>query len=424
MAESGRSGECVMWTRESIYDLKRESGLSIPELIVLRSSSDPFLLTKAHIKGAEWFAKIWERGGFKPGTHLRRIHYWCVSQTVYLWDGVGGGKPGRPTSHTGKKMRYRNTLDHSTHLSDASSWARYLGLVDPQYIDDHRNPDPIIQEQDESWSSYWVDVPPRTPTACARVTAAQPYHLEVWVEKSTMDDVLKPICDRYQAHLVRFLGQSSITSCHRLAVRSWQAWDARKPVRIFYISDFDPAGQNMPLAASRKIEYFVRNKLDFLDVKLLPIALTAEQAEHYRLPRIPIKEGDTAKKAFEAVHGGGATELDALEAIHPGVLGEILETALDPYWNQSVIDEAEDLERKVQSRLKRKMAAILRKPKYKKAMATMGEMNKELAALSIRCEDPPEAESDADDSKHEWLLDTTRDYLDQLNFYRAHKNGG
>jgi len=30
------------------------------------------------------------------------------------------------------------------------------------------------------------------------------------------------------------------------------------PLRIFYVSDFDPAGQCMPVSAARKIEFFSR----------------------------------------------------------------------------------------------------------------------------------------------------------------------
>ena len=51
------------------------------------------------------------------------------------------------------------------------------------------------------------------------------------------------------------LGELSITATLALVHRLEQAL---KPARIFYVSDFDPAGQSMPVSVSRKVEYFVR----------------------------------------------------------------------------------------------------------------------------------------------------------------------
>jgi hypothetical protein len=66
-------------------------------------------------------------------------------------------------------------------------------------------------------------------------------------------------------------------------------------------------------------------------VRLDPLLLTADQVRRYRLPRIPIKESEKRKGAFEAAHGEGATELDALEAIHPGEVSRLIEAAVEVY---------------------------------------------------------------------------------------------
>jgi hypothetical protein len=83
---------------------------------------------------------------------------------------------------------------------------------------------------------------------------------------------------------------------------------------VIYISDFDPAGNGMPVSVARKIEHILRRDgHDDLDIRIDPLVLTAEQVERYRLPRIPIKETDARKRHFEARFGTGAVELDALE---------------------------------------------------------------------------------------------------------------
>ena len=85
--------------------------------------------------------------------------------------------------------------------------------------------------------------------------------------------------------------------------------------------DFDPAGRSMPVASARKIEFWLRHNHPDLDVTVDPLALLPEQAEHYGLPRTPIKEGESRAGKFEERFGRGATEIDALEALHPGELG-------------------------------------------------------------------------------------------------------
>src|SRR5947199_9661088 len=124
-----------------------------------------------------------------------------------------------------------------------------------------------------------------------------------------MNDVLKPLCERYRANLQTGLGELSITATLACCQRLQQAG---KPARLLYVSDFDPAGQSMPVAVSRKIEYFVRTLGLELDIRLFPVVLTLEQVRHYQLPRTPIKETERRRGGFETRSGEGAVELDAL----------------------------------------------------------------------------------------------------------------
>ena len=72
-----------------------------------------------------------------------------------------------------------------------------------------------------------------------------------------MDDILIPLCQRYYVNLVTGIGFLSITHVLQLIDR---VIDNRKPTRIFYISDFDPAGVQMPVQVSRQIEYWLDQK--------------------------------------------------------------------------------------------------------------------------------------------------------------------
>ena len=48
---------------------------------------------------------------------------------------------------------------------------------------------------------------------------SQRYLVEVWCEKSTMNDILEPICRQQQTNLVTGLGELSITRVNELVHR-------------------------------------------------------------------------------------------------------------------------------------------------------------------------------------------------------------
>ena len=104
-----------------------------------------------------------------------------------------------------------------------------------------------------------------------------------------MNDVLMPLGERYGVNVVTGLGEMSLTRCVELVDR---AKASGKPVRILYISDFDPGGASMPVAVARKIEFVVRKEGHDLDIQVRPVVLRREQCIQYRLPRTPIKESE------------------------------------------------------------------------------------------------------------------------------------
>ena len=80
--------------------------------------------------------------------------------------------------------------------------------------------------------------PPRLVVHYEAPTVDQRYHVEIWCEKTTMNDVLMPLGDELRVTIVTGLGELSITACHAVIER---AIASGKPVRILYVSDFDPA---------------------------------------------------------------------------------------------------------------------------------------------------------------------------------------
>ncbi len=204
----------------------------------------------------------------------------------------------------------------------------------------------------------------------------QDRHVEIWVEKTTMNDVLIPLCRKYGVNLITGAGELSITAVVNFLDRVRKA---DRPARILYVSDFDPSGLGMPVSIARKIEYFLRDS-NGLDIRLQPIALNSDQVAQYDLPRTPVKDSDRRKATWQATQGAGAVELDALEALHPGSLAGMVEETILQYYDT-------DLSRRARIALA-ELKALLR--------------NERAEVIDTYGDDLDSLQNDYDDLRDEW----------------------
>jgi hypothetical protein len=399
---------------ETLKELAKQLGYSVTNLLALAPKNDPFYSgTPADVTKGQWFANIYNRAGFSRfrAPHLRRVHYWTVSQEPVVK--MPDGKP------------YENTQRCWEFLTEAGKAARYLGLVPLNGITDNKNPQPHVfaSYMDGSEVTYQIEVPeldnPYVWINGLYNANVQPYHLEVWCEKSTMNDVLIPVCQRYNANLVTFEGEVSITSvCVNLLRRLDES--GGKPTRIFYISDFDPAGNSMPVAMSRKLEYALDVCERDYDVRVKPLALTQDQIKTYKLPRIPIKDTEKRAGKFEAAFGEGAVELDALEALYPGTLARMVATNLSDYYST----EAENAVNAQQSALRQAVDTEVNEvlSRYQDEIDALRELQRELRAIRVDTTDYALETYEAHvEEEDDWLFDSKREYIEQIGFYKAHK---
>ncbi len=423
-----------MFDYDSIKELACQTGCRTKDLIVLSSGNDPFYAGVPHRRErAEWFSGIWDRFGFRPGAHLRRIHYLLVSQ-----DGRVRWSNGEP---------YLNTDNDWKALVSASLAARYLGLISPDVLIDRRNPEPMViaQFQPDPEPEVFImnpdlgfNLPEEFPVPELGLDdfhRDQDYLVEVWPEKSTMNDVLVPLAHRLGFNLVTGVGEMSETAT-RLAVE--RAIKANKPMRILYVSDFDPAGRSMPVAVARKIEHKLHSAGIDADITLQPIILTPEQCEEYRLPRTPIKIKEKRAAQFEYRFGSGATELDALEALHPGTFAKIIETEvcryIDPTLSGRVRAAESAIHRDivgVENRVSENHADAIEElsGQYDSILAAVAELEADADGLWTQMMDDLENERPAVDPSSipeprdanpvkEPLYSSGRGYLEQLDSYR------
>ena len=463
------TGELAPRGFEAVKALAKAAGRRIETLLALGRSADPFFTgSPAQTRDAEWFAEWWKRLGLTARRliHLRAIHYLLVALGNVL-------RPdGRP---------YENTEQCWKWLAEASAPARYLDLVPADAFVDRKNPPPrlhaelrdpdrddeprwSVDVEDMSWDLPEIDTDPGWALDFALPTpsvhgydyspADQPYLLEVWVEKSTMNDVLLPVCQEFGGNLVYASGFQSISNVREMLER---VAAHGKPARIFYISDFDPAGDLMPTAVARQAEFWLSELAPGADIKLTPLALTAEQVREYRLPRTPIKEEDLRRSGFEEAYGEGAVELDALEALHPGELARLVREALAPYVDttlpsrlreteEAAQEEADDAWDDAVGHYQPDLDTIAEEARtitdrYREELERLnGQLQEELAPLRDKLRDirqaihdavdeffvdlpeRPEPETDPPD-EGAWLFDAGREYLEQLAHYKGRRSG-
>ena len=144
----------------------------------------------------------------------------------------------------------------------------------------------------------------------------------------------------------------------------------------------------------------------------------------YQLPGIPTKEGDSRAKSFIERNGDRATELDALEALYPGELARIIREALEPYYDRENPRKIMNENDRIAKQARRMLEAI--RPKLEEALS--GLKVDGLESLDLRKSinkkfKPPKADHFVDDNDGGWLLDTSRDYDEQLQLYRSWKDG-
>lgn len=320
---------------EQIKALAQTLRCNSKDLIALTPNNDPFLAGVPHREQkARWFADLWNQYGWGNGVHLRRLHYLLVSSATPILKADG--------------LPYLNTENDWKYIATASLAARYLKLIPTGAMVDRRNPEPVIHATNDTiagaparfvrvnaFPSFAFDLPeppddtlPTPGFLLQSIADGQPYLVELWIEKTTMNDVLMPLARRLGVNVVAGAGETSEILARQAIER---AINADRPMRIFYISDFDPGGRSMPVGLARKLEYVLHDTGLDLDITLQPIALTPEQCEQYRLPRTPLKETERRAARFEERFGEGATELDALEALHPGALAQIVEREVCRY---------------------------------------------------------------------------------------------
>jgi hypothetical protein len=226
-------------------------------------------------------------------------------------------------------------------VADAAKAGRWLGYVDFERVHDNRNdpPELIARETickpvaDCRTAAYAPDDDFDLKVSVGRFTARQPWQIAIFGEKSSLKGPLLPLCRDYSADLYICSGEISDTLIYDIAKSA--AADGR-PLLMLTLSDFDPAGRQMPVSIAWKLQAFRVLKFGNLHFRVLPVALTEEQAVEFNLPSTPLKPTEGRADRWREEFGREQTEIDALLALHPGVLQNFVREAIASYFDDTL----------------------------------------------------------------------------------------
>lgn len=303
------------------------TGSSLKSVTVLAPQNDPFRVdTDAGHRDAAWMRDMMAELRLTGPRHLRGLHYAFIGQP----------KPnGKPYSNTDADWQW---------LAGPAKAARWLGYVPFEQIIDQRNDEPEVRlwtPPDPRPFVYTGEVKIELPDAdklrpralLAGFTAAQPYRLVLVGEKSSLRPVLARVADMYQCDLYLPTGEISDTRAYQMAKL---AVEDGRPMVVFYISDADPSGWQMPVSLARKLQAFKANEFPTLDFEVHRVALTPEQVREYGLPSTPLKDTERRADKWQKAMGVEQTEVDALAALQPELLHEIVTDAVSQYFDHQL----------------------------------------------------------------------------------------
>ena len=242
--------------------------------------------------------------------------------------------------------RFVNDLKHWKALGEASKAARWLGLVPFERIIDERNAPPEIYVpgvtpiSTDVNSGAGCEIPPTAEAALPRLYLAgfhgrQTHRIIFYGEKSSLSVVLRPIAEQIGAEMILVTGESSDTHIAGMAKR---ASEDNRPAVVFYFSDFDPSGHQMPVSVARKLQALHDLYYPNLNIRLYHAALTLDQIRRLGLPSSPLKDTELRASRWRQTHGHDQTEIDAMVELHPEALRDAVFDAIRPFYDAGLDD--------------------------------------------------------------------------------------
>jgi hypothetical protein len=284
-----------------------------------------------------------ERKKFWPLT-IRQVHYALLNRP--------------PLIHASKPdSTYRNNRASYSALSNLATRGRLKGFIQWAAIHDptrdgiswniHPNPQPFLQKQlNGLLKGYYRNL-----------QQSQPNHIEIVIEKSTVENIVESVAAEYCIDVTPERGQCSLPPRHVISERFKNSGKGK--LILLILGDFDPDGEAI-------VNAFCKSMRDDFDIplsKLEPrwVCLNHTQVRELELP--PAMEAKDTSKNFEKfVDKYGSTDTYELEAVPPVQMQQVLRDAVEEVLDRAAFEAEVEQEEKDAAELevirKRMLAAI------------------------------------------------------------------
>lgn len=275
---------------------------------------------------------------------LRAIHYQILNYIVSV---PSMATPGNPRGQYGNEQRFYNALSRTVTSMRVNqeipfSWVNDVTRVLEPNRGYENEVDYLREEVNGFLAGYFRDV-----------LQDQKYYCAIIAEKQTIAPMVNKIGAKYGMPVLYAKGGSSIDIRYRLVADWWR--NGKKPIRLLFLSDLDPAGYRIQDTFLGSLEIDFHDYLGATRIEGYRVGVTTEQVKKYGLhSELEAKVTDTNYLQF--VKRSGITKSYELEALPPDVLTNELEAAIlkiidvDAYNNQieQYNRDIEELDRKKQ----------------------------------------------------------------------------
>ncbi len=261
--------------------------------------TEPFIESEVDRTKAKWVANLFKEFGRRRAT-ARSLFYFALSRTEPDYPLCGG--------FVGEIRILR-----PYHESDGLKLPKWLNKAKKL---DYVPADAILEEvQGEN-----IFIP--------AVENKSTSHREIWLNKTSLDPLLYPLCER--------LGMTLVSVNHRPSKETTEALVQRAKVKttlIFCISDL--SAEDFLFCEDLAKSISPASFRDKPDIRIIDIGLTPQQVIAQGIPMVPGKKTEKwlrerFKKYLKPFHldHKRMAELDALEVYHPNGLSGFIEIAL------------------------------------------------------------------------------------------------
>lgn len=268
--------------------------------------TEPFVDTETDRTKSKWLAKLYHdfvKDIGRSRTTLRALFYYALQRKVsdYPICGwfVGEIRITRPYHESdGEK------------LAKWMSKARKLGFIRADAI---------------------LDEIPGEHIFLPEISSKKPYSLEVWLNKSALNPLLYPICQKYEAILVSVSGRASEDAIRALYRR------CDRPTIVLCLSDLSPASAFFCQDLAKQIAES-KPPASNADIRLKCVGLNPKQVLDLELPLVSANIDSRADQErfrrylkSRPIDPRNMVELDALEVYYPDGIAGFLDKSLSKY---------------------------------------------------------------------------------------------